>query len=215
MHLILMAPPGGGKGTQARRLSRRHDIPHVETGKILRQAVAEESEVGKKAQEYMNRGDLVPDEVMIEIIRERLHRPDCDDGFVLDGFPRTLPQAKELERLFAEENLTLDAVIFLDVSDEEIYDRLGKRRVCVDCGETYHIEQNPPAEEGTCDECGAEIIQREDDRPGAIKKRLEEYREKTEPLLEFYERKGLLNRIDGEKDIDRITDIIEEMVKEY
>ncbi len=215
MHLIMMAPPGGGKGTQARRLSRRHDIPHVETGKILRRAVAEETELGKKAEEYMNSGGLVPDGVMIEIIRERLARPDCENGFVLDGFPRTLPQAEELERLFSEENLNLDAVIFLDVSDEEIYDRLGKRRVCVDCAETYHIEQNPPEEKGICDECGAEIIQREDDRPGAIKQRLEAYREKTRPLLEFYEEKNLLRRIDGEKDIDEITSIIEEMVKEY
>ncbi|MGM0380691.1 MAG: adenylate kinase [bacterium] len=215
MRLILMAPPGGGKGTQARRLSRRHDIPHVETGKILRQAVDEGSELGEKAEEYMNRGGLVPDEIMVEIIRERLTQPDCRNGFVLDGFPRTLPQAEELEQLFAEEKITLDAVIFLQVSDDEIYDRLGKRRVCKNCGETYHLEENPPAEDGICDECGSEIIQREDDRPEAIKQRLNAYRDKTEPVLEFYKEKGLLHSIDGEKDIDDITQIIEELVKNY
>ncbi|MFP4686992.1 MAG: adenylate kinase [bacterium] len=205
MRVILMAPPGGGKGTQARRLSRKHDIPHVETGKILRRAVEEETAVGRKAKKYMDSGDLVPDTIMIDIIKERLAEPDCEKGFVMDGFPRTAAQAEALSELFAEQDISLDGVIFLEVSDEEIFSRLSRRRVCENCAETYHLDANPPAEENTCDRCGGELKRRSDDQPEAIKHRLDEYRDKTKPVLEYYRNRDLLVEVDGEQQIDAIT----------
>lgn len=205
MHLIMMAPPGGGKGTQASRLKEKYSIPQVETGKILRQAVQDETELGRQAEEYMNAGKLVPDEIMVGIIRRRLVEPDCENGFILDGFPRTLPQAKALEELFEEQNIRLDAVLYLNVPDEKIYQRLGRRRVCPDCGRTYHLDVDPPDEDELCDDCGVQIIQREDDRRSAIEKRLEEYTNKTEPLLEYYDEQNLLVEIDGDQSIDAVT----------
>ncbi len=208
MRLIMMAPPGGGKGTQASRLKEKYGIPQVETGKILRKAVQEGTELGREAEEYMNAGKLVPDDVMVGIIRRRLVEPDCSDGFILDGFPRTIPQAEALDDLFEEQDIQLDAVLYLDVPDEIIYQRLGKRRVCPECGRTYHLEVDPPEENELCDKCGVKIVQREDDRKEAIKQRLKEYKNKTEPLLEFYSEKDLLAEIDGDQSIDGVTDSI-------
>ncbi len=210
MRLIIMAPPGGGKGTQASELCDRYEIPQVETGKILRKAVKEQSELGRRAEKYMNSGELVPDQVMVEIIRSRLRKPDCENGFVLDGFPRTIPQAEALEELFEEEDIELDAVIYLNVPEQIIYQRLGRRRVCPECGSTYHLDANPPEVESICDNCGSDIVQRDDDRKDAIKKRLQEYRNKTKPLLEFYKSRGLLNEIDGDQSIDEVTSAIKE-----
>ncbi len=213
MRLIIMAPPGGGKGTQASKLCNRYNIPQVETGKILRKAVKEQTELGRRAEKYMNSGELVPDQVMVEIIRSRLRKPDCENGFVLDGFPRTIPQAEALEELFEEENIELDAVIYLNVPEEIIYQRLGRRRVCSECGSTYHLDVDPPQEIGVCDNCGSEVVQREDDCKEAIKKRLQEYRNKTKPLLEFYEERGLLTEIDGDQPIAEVTTAIKEVLE--
>jgi adenylate kinase len=213
MRIILMAPPGGGKGTQARRLSRKHDIPHVETGKILRRAVEEKSPLGKKAKKYMDSGDLVPDSIMIDIIKQRLSRPDCKNGFVMDGFPRTRAQAEALDELFARQDIELDGVIFLKVSDEEIFSRLSKRRVCENCAETYHLEENPPEEENVCDRCGGKLERRGDDQPEAIEHRLDEYRDKTKPVLEYYRGKDLLVEVDGEQEIDKITEEINNILR--
>jgi len=205
LRLILLAPPGAGKGTQSRILSRLHKIPHIETGAILRQEIREESRLGLKAKQYTDSGDLVPDELIVKIVRNRLEAPDCDSGFILDGFPRTVPQADELETIFEQSEHDLDAVVFLDVSDEEIFKRLTNRRICCACGKTYHLKAKPPQEEGICDDCGSELVRREDDYRESIEHRLEVYRDMTEPLLDFYHDRDLLLSVDGEQSIQSVN----------
>lgn len=213
IRLVLLAPPGAGKGTQSRILSRLHNIPHIETGSILRQAMRDGTELGEKARQYMDDGDLVPDEIIVKIVRERLRSPDCKDGFILDGYPRTVPQAKDLEDFYENREESLDAVVFLDVSDEVIFKRLTKRRICSACGKTYHLEAKPPEREGVCDDCGAELIRRDDDYRESIEHRLEVYREKTEPLLEFYRSRDELVRVDGENSIQAVNQAIQDALR--
>lgn len=181
MNLIIFGPPGGGKGTYSGRVSEKYDIPHIATGDIFREHVKEGTELGKKIESYLDRGELVPDEVVNDVVKERLSEDDCNDGFILDGYPRTVPQAKALEEI-----TEIDLVINLDVAEKVIVDRLSSRRICEDCGEIYNLEFMPPEEEGICDVCGGELYQREDDKPEVIRKRYKEYQEKANPLLEYY-----------------------------
>lgn len=209
MRLVMLAPPGAGKGTQADILSERHGVPHVETGDLLRRAIEEETPTGLEARQYVESGNLVPDEIVVRLIRKRLSEPDCRSGFILDGFPRTIQQANVTERMLREMDVSLDAVLNLRVSPEEIVRRLEARRVCSECGATYHRQHNPPEEDGVCDRCGSPLIQREDDQPETILQRLNQYEEKTEPLLAFYRERELLVTVDGEQSIEAVTDAID------
>ncbi len=201
MKLILLGPPGAGKGTQAKMLTDLFNIPQVSTGDILRAAVKEGTPMGVKAKGFMDAGGLVPDEVVVGIVRERLQKPDCAAGFILDGFPRTVPQADALKDTLAELGKDLDAVISLEVDSEALVERLTGRRTCRDCGRGYHIKFDPPRVAGKCDACGGELIQRDDDKEETIRKRLEVYQSSTEPLISYYRKAGLLGTIDGMQDI--------------
>jgi adenylate kinase len=209
LNLILLGPPGAGKGTQAARLVEDFELPYIATGDILRAAVKDGTELGKKAKEYMDAGDLVPDDVIVGVVAERLHEDDTRDGFVLDGFPRTVPQAEALDTKMKELGREITAVILIDVSEDEIVRRLGGRRTCEkDPGHIYHLEFDPPKEEGVCDLDGAKLIVRDDDKPEVIKNRLAQYREKTEPLTSYYEDRGILSRVPGELPPDEVEERI-------
>jgi adenylate kinase len=209
LNLVLLGPPGSGKGTQGERLQQDFQLPYYATGDILRAAVRDETELGKTAKEYMDRGDLVPDEVIIGVIVERLGQADAADGFILDGFPRTLPQAEALDGELEGLGRSLTAALLIDVSDEEVVRRLGGRRTCVKNGShIFHVEFDPPKEPDTCDIDGSRLITRDDDKPEVIRHRLEQYHEKTEPLVNYYDEKGLLRRIDGSPASDEVGDRI-------
>lgn len=208
--LMMLGPPGAGKGTQAQRLAKSHGIPQISTGDMLRSAKRKGTEMGKKAAEYMDAGELVPDEVVIGIVRDRLAEPDAEDGFILDGFPRTVGQAEAL----AEMGVQLEAVVNIKVDEDEVVRRLGGRRTCPECGATYHVEFKKPAEEGICDACGHELVRRPDDRPEAIRERLSEYQNKTAPLVDFYRKKDILLDIDGQGSPDEVYERIEEAIAE-
>jgi len=195
--VVLLGAPGTGKGTQGARLHESEGIPHVSTGDLLREAVEQQSELGVKAKAYMDTGRLVPDELVLGMVRERISQADCGEGFLLDGFPRTVGQAEALEGLLSERQEPLDCVVSLAVGEAEIVRRLSGRRVCPECGHLYHVEFSPPRKDGVCDECGAGLITREDDREETIRKRLEVYRRETAPLLDFYRQRGTLEEIDG------------------
>ncbi|MBW2504524.1 MAG: adenylate kinase [Deltaproteobacteria bacterium] len=197
MKLILLGPPGAGKGTQAKMLTDYFSIPQISTGEILRTAVKEGTELGVKAKVYMDSGGLVPDEIVIGIVAERLQEPDCQNGFILDGFPRTVAQADALQTNLAEMDKTLDRVISLDVDEEALVERLTGRRTCKDCGRGYHVKYDPPAADEVCDACGGQLFQREDDCEQTIRKRLEVYSSQTTPLINYYRQSGLLTEIDG------------------
>jgi len=197
LNLVLLGPPGSGKGTQGERLQEDLRLPYYATGDILRAAVRDETELGREAKQYMDRGDLVPDEVIVGVIGERIASPEARDGFILDGFPRTTPQAEALDAKLRELGRALTAVLLIDVTDDEVVRRLGGRRTCVEGGHVFHVEFNPPRTEGVCDIDGSELIVRDDDKPEVIRKRLETYHEKTEPLVDYYDRRSLLRRIDG------------------
>ncbi|MGP4077537.1 adenylate kinase [Halobacillus sp. K22] len=208
MNLILMGLPGAGKGTQAEKIVEKYNIPHISTGDMFRLAIKEGTALGKEAKSYMDKGELVPDEVTIGIVRERLSKPDCKEGFLLDGFPRTIAQADALENLLSDMDDTLDHVLHIDVPKDQLIERLTGRRICPTCGATYHVVFNPPKEEGKCDHDGSELIQREDDQPETVRKRLEVNVEQQQPLLDFYRDKGYLVSFEGDKDInDVFTDI--------
>ena len=204
MNLILLGPPGAGKGTQAARLTERFGIPQIATGDILRGAVQDRTPLGIKAKEYMDAGSLVPDEVVIGIVRERLQQPDCEQGFILDGCPRTEAQAEALKATQKGMGRQLDAVISLEVDEEALVRRLTGRRTCRNCGRGFHVEFDPPRQEGVCDACGGELYQREDDREETIRNRLRVYREQTSPLISYYQGEGLLTSIDGMQAIDAV-----------
>ncbi|MCB0863221.1 MAG: adenylate kinase [Solirubrobacterales bacterium] len=212
LNLILLGPPGSGKGTQGERLQEDLEYPYYATGDILRAAVKEGTEVGKSAQEYMDRGDLVPDEVIIGIISERLESGEADHGFILDGFPRTVVQAEALDAELEKLGRQLTAVILIDVDDEEIVNRLSGRRVCQDKGHVYHVDHNPPEQEGICDVDGSELYIRDDDKPEVVRHRLEQYQEKTAPLVDHYKKQGLLNKVEGADDPDRVSEKIRTLV---
>lgn len=213
MNLILMGLPGAGKGTQAERIVEKYQIPHISTGDMFRLAIKEGTELGQKAKEFMDQGELVPDEVTIGIVRERLEKPDAQKGFLLDGFPRTLAQAEALENLLTDTGQTLDYVLHVDVPTEQLIERLTGRRICPTCGATYHTQFNPPKQEGICDRDGTELIQRKDDTPETVEKRLNVNLEQTEPMLDFYNSKGYLVKIDGAQDIDKVFSDIDDKLK--
>lgn len=198
LNLVLLGPPGSGKGTQGERLNEDLRLPYYATGDILRAAVREETELGKTAKEYMDRGDLVPDEVIVGVIAERIDSKEALDGFILDGFPRTTPQAEALDAKLSELGRGVTAVLLIDVSDDEVVRRLGGRRTCEANGHVFHVEFEPPKEEGVCDIDGSPLIVRDDDKPEVIRKRLETYHEKTEPLVSYYDSRSVLRRVPGE-----------------
>ena len=197
LNLILIGPPGAGKGTQAERLIDDFDLPYYATGNILRAAIEGETELGREAKEYVDRGELVPDELICRVIDERLDSGEADDGFILDGFPRTVGQAEMLDQTLARRGRSLTAALLVDATDEEVVRRLSGRRICAKNNHVYHVEFDPPKNEGVCDQDGSRLIQRDDDKPETIEKRLAVYHEQTEPLIEWYEEQGLLRRFDG------------------
>lgn len=204
-----MGLPGAGKGTQAEKIKDQYNIPHISTGDMFRLAIKEGTELGIKAKGYMDEGALVPDEVTNGIVEERLSKEDCKNGFLLDGFPRTIPQAKALQEITTRLNQKLDYVIHVDVPEEKLLERLTGRRVCPTCGATYHVVYNPPKEEGICDKDGTELIQREDDTIETVQKRLAVNIEQTKPLLDFYNKQGILVTIDGDQAIDKVFEDIQ------
>ncbi|GAC1319748.1 MAG: adenylate kinase [Thermoleophilaceae bacterium] len=208
LNLVLLGPPGAGKGTQAERLVEDFELPYYATGDILRAAVKEGSELGSKAKEYMDRGDLVPDEVICGVIMERIDSSEAADGFLLDGFPRTTGQADVLERALADRNRRLTAALLIDASDDEVIKRLSGRRVCVENGHLYHVDFDPPKREDVCDQDGSRLIQRDDDKPDTVKHRLEVYHEQTHPLVERYDNVGVLRRFDGTRPAGEVNDHI-------
>ncbi|WP_334075696.1 MULTISPECIES: adenylate kinase [Paenibacillus] len=205
MNILFMGPPGAGKGTQAEVIVNEFGIPHISTGDAFRLAIKQQTPVGIKAKEYMDQGLLVPDDVTVGIVRERLQQSDCEKGFLLDGFPRTLSQAEALEELLSGLGRELDHVINLKVDRNKLLARLTGRRICKSCGSTYHVIFNPPVQEGVCDKCGGELYQRSDDNEESVGTRLDEYINKTAPLLTFYEDKGLLRQVDGEQEIGTVS----------
>jgi len=208
LNLILLGPPGAGKGTQAERLIDDFDLPYYATGDILRAAVQEESELGRKAKEYMDRGDLVPDEVIIEVVVERVCQSEAEDGFLLDGFPRNVGQAEALDAELSRLGRELTAALLIEASDDEVVKRLSGRRVCVKNGHLYHVDFDPPKREGVCDQDGSKLIQRDDDHADTVRHRLEIFHDQTSPLAELYERRGLLRRFDGARSTTEVHDHI-------
>ncbi len=205
MNLMLFGAPGAGKGTQAKFLIEKYGIPQISTGDILRAAIADETAMGMEAKRFMDEGKLVPDSTIIGIIKDRLAEDDCKNGFILDGFPRTLPQAEALSELMKEMNISLDKVISLNVPDELIVGRITGRRVCSKCGASFHVEFNPSKEENVCDYCGGELIIRKDDNAETVKSRLGAYHEQTAPLIAFYTNMGVMVELDGTKDVSEVT----------
>ena len=211
--MVIFGPPGAGKGTQAGRIAGRFGVPHIATGDLLRDAVARGTELGVKANGFMERGELVPDEIVVGIVEERLRRPDCKRGFVLDGFPRTLAQAKALDKILEKLEARIDAVIDLETSEGEIVKRLSNRRVCRVCGAVYHLIFNPPKNSERCDRCGGELYQREDDREEVIKRRLQVYRMQTRPIIDYYQERGVLITVDGNRSIEEVSKSISELLE--
>ena len=207
LNLILLGPPGSGKGTQGERLQEDFHLPYYATGDILRAAVRNGSDIGREAKDYMERGDLVPDDVMVGLIAERIDQKEAEDGFILDGFPRTEPQAEALESKLHELGRQVSAAVLFEVSDDEVVRRLGGRRTCTN-GHIFHVDSDPPKNEGVCDVCGASLEVRDDDEPAVIRHRLDEYHSKTEPLISYYEDRGLLKRVDGSLSPDEVSDRI-------
>jgi adenylate kinase len=208
LNLVLLGPPGSGKGTQGERLQADFRLPYYATGDILRAEVRDGTELGREAKEYMDRGDLVPDEVIIGMIAERVESPEAADGFILDGFPRTTAQAEALDEEVRRMGKRLTAAILIEVPDEEVVRRLSGRRTCEKDGHVFHVEFDPPTKEGVCDVCGSRLVVRDDDKPEVVRHRLEEYHEKTEPLIAYYEREGILRRVDGEQQPEEVADRI-------
>jgi adenylate kinase len=211
--LVFIGPPGAGKGTQAKSVSARYGIPAIATGDMLREALANKTPLGLEAKGYMDRGALVPDEVVVGLVGERLDRDDCRKGFLLDGFPRTVAQAEALHELLAARGEVLDRVVAFDLSEGELLRRLTGRRVCQRCGANFHLVSSPPKRAGVCDACGGELIQRDDDNEATVSRRLAVYREQTEPLLDYYRRQGLLSAIPGEGRVETVFGTIVRVVE--
>ena len=213
MNIILLGPPGSGKGTQAKRIEQTHGIVQLSTGDMLRATTDSDTEFGRRVKTIMDSGQLVPDDIIVEMIDQRIRQPDCGRGFILDGFPRNVPQAKALDTMLAEHNLKLDHVILLDVDEAALVDRLSGRFSCTQCGASYHERYNRPSREGVCDVCGGnEFVCRADARPEAVKARFEVYRQQTAPILPYYRGRGILRRVDGMADIDAVTREIDKIL---
>ena len=209
MKIIMLGAPGAGKGTQAKRIAKKYDIPHISTGDIFRANIKEKTELGNKAKEYMDRGELVPDDITIGMLLDRIHKDDCKNGFVLDGFPRTIPQAESLTRALSELGEKIDYAVNIDVPDESIITRMSGRRACLSCGATYHIVYSAPKAKDVCDTCGNKLVIRDDDKPETVKKRLEIYHDQTQPLIDYYKNEKILASVDGTKDMEEVfLDII-------
>ena len=204
----MLGAPGAGKGTQAKMLADKYDIPHISTGDIFRANIKNGTELGIKAKEYMDKGLLVPDELTCDLVVDRIKQDDCAKGYILDGFPRTIPQAECLDNALNVMNDKIDYAVNVDVPDENIIKRMSGRRACVGCGATYHIVYNPTKEEGICDRCGKELILRDDDKPETVENRLNVYHEQTQPLIDYYNNKGVLQEVDGTKDMQEVFDAI-------
>lgn len=203
MKIIMLGAPGAGKGTYAKQITQKYGIPAISTGDIFRENIKNGTELGKKAKSYMDAGNLVPDELVCDLVVDRLKQDDCKKGYILDGFPRTIPQAEALTEALKKQDDSIDFALEINMADEAIIERMAGRRVCKNCGATYHVVNIPPKKEGVCDECGGEIILRDDDAPETVKKRLEVYHEQTAPLIEYYDKTGLLNVIDGSKGLEQ------------
>ena len=208
MKIIMLGAPGAGKGTQAKKIAAKYEIPHISTGDIFRANIKNGTALGKKAKTYMDQGLLVPDELVVDLVVDRVNQEDCKNGYVLDGFPRTIPQAEALTDALEKLGQKMDYAIDVDVPDENIVRRMGGRRACVGCGATYHIEYAPTKKEGICDTCGGELILRDDDKPETVQKRLDVYHEQTQPLIEYYTKAGILRTVDGTVDIDDVFQAI-------
>ncbi len=204
MKIIMLGAPGAGKGTQAIKIAEKYGIPHISTGDIFRANIKNGTELGKKAKEYMDKGSLVPDELTCDLVVDRIHQDDCANGFVLDGFPRTIPQAEALDKALTKDNEKMDFAIDIEVPDESIVKRMGGRRACVNCGATYHVVSAPPKVEGVCDHCGGKLTIRDDDKPETVQHRLSVYHEQTQPLIDFYKKAGILHSVDGTKQLDEV-----------
>ena len=208
MKIIMLGAPGAGKGTQAIMIAEKYGIPHVSTGDIFRANIKNNTPLGQEAKTYMDKGQLVPDELTVKILLDRVAQDDCKNGYVLDGFPRTIVQADVLKKALTELNDSIDYAINVDVPDENIINRMGGRRACVKCGATYHIEFVPPKKEGVCDNCGEKLILRDDDKPETVKNRLNVYHDQTQPLIDYYEKEGVLKTVDGTKEMNQVFDEI-------
>lgn len=204
MKIIMLGAPGAGKGTQAKMIAEKYQVPHVSTGDIFRANIKNGTELGMEAKKYMDQGQLVPDELTVKILLDRVAQPDCKNGYVLDGFPRTIPQAEVLDKALAELSESIDYAINVDVPDENIVKRMSGRRACLSCGATYHIEHVPPKKEGICDTCGQELVLRDDDKPETVLNRLDVYHKQTQPLIDFYTEKGVLRTVDGTVDMQDV-----------
>ena len=210
MKPIMLGAPGAGKGTQAKKIAAKYGIPHISTGDIFRANIKGGTELGMKAKTFMDQGMLVPDEITIGMLMDRIHEADCAKGYVLDGFPRTIPQAESLTEALKGMNESIDYAVNVDVPDENIVNRMGGRRACVACGATYHIQFNAPKTEGICDTCGEKLVLRDDDKPETVQKRLNVYHEQTQPLIDYYEKAGVLKEVDGTKNMEEVfNDIVD------
>ncbi|WP_343208541.1 adenylate kinase [Anaerolentibacter hominis] len=208
MKIVMLGAPGAGKGTQAKMIVKKYSIPQISTGDIFRANIKNGTELGKKAKTYMDQGALVPDELVVDLVMDRLKQDDCANGFVLDGFPRTIPQAEALDAALAKSGDKLDYAVDVEVPDESIIHRMSGRRTCISCGGTFHIKYNPTNKEGVCDICGGETVLRDDDKPETVKKRLEVYHAQTQPLIDYYKKQNILAEIDGTKDMDDVFSAI-------
>ncbi|MCM1257045.1 MAG: adenylate kinase [Roseburia sp.] len=204
MKIIMLGAPGAGKGTQAKQIADKYQIPHISTGDIFRANIKNGTELGKKAKEYMDQGALVPDELTCDLVMDRIKQDDCKNGFVLDGFPRTIPQAEALDNALKGIGEKMDFAIDVDVPDENIVNRMGGRRACLNCGATYHIVSIPTKVEGICDRCGSEVVLRDDDKPETVQKRLRVYHEQTQPLIDYYKKQGILKSVDGTQPMESV-----------
>ena len=210
MKIIMLGAPGAGKGTQAKKIAAKYSIPHISTGDIFRANIKNGTELGLKAKSYMDAGGLVPDEITIGMLLDRIHQADCENGYVLDGFPRTIPQAESLTESLKKNGEAIDFAVNVDVPDENIINRMSGRRACLNCGATYHIVYNAPKTENVCDTCGQELVLRDDDKPETVKKRLDVYHDQTQPLIDYYKNEGVLAEVDGTLDME---DVFQAIVK--
>ena len=214
MKIIMLGAPGAGKGSQASRIAKEYQLPHISTGDIFRANLKEETELGKRAKSFMDKGELVPDDITIAMLLERIHKEDCKNGYILDGFPRTIPQAEALKEALAKKDEKIDLALDVEASDELIIKRMAGRRTCPACGAIYHIVTLPPKTDGICDRCGADLIQRKDDNEETVKNRLKIYHEVTEPLISYYKKEGILEEIDGAEELDKVFEKVKRIIHE-